>query len=108
MNNHSTETIMQVHDCIIHCFLPLSARPNWTTVNSRNSMTNKKTARQNLTDLLEKNMNKKFNVTHEYQLFIAKEISFIMVRWLSTDVLKSKVLLPLFKAAKNAFPDKKP
>ena len=64
--------------------------------------------RQNLTDLLGKNMNKKFNVTHEFQPFIAEEISFNIVRRLSTDVLKSKALLPLFKAAKNAFPAMEP
>ena len=53
-------------------------------------------------------MNKKLNVTHEFQPFIAEEISFNIVRRLSTDVLKSKALLPLFKAAKNAFPAKEP
>ena len=36
-------------------------------------------------------MNKMFNVTHQFQPFIAEEITFHIVGRLSTDVLKSKL-----------------
>ena len=42
-------------------------------------------------------MSKKFNVTHEFQPFNAEEISFNVVRRLSTDVLKSKLSLHSLK-----------
>ena len=64
-------------------------RSRCTTVNFKKQRKIIITVRPNLTDLLGKNRNKKFNVTHQFQQFIAEEVSFNRMRRLSTDVLKA-------------------
>ena len=67
-------------------------RSRCTTVNFKKQRKIIITVRPNLTDLLGKNRNKKFNVTHQFQPFIAEEVSFHkMRRRLSTDVLKGRL-----------------
>lgn len=66
-------------------------RSRCTTVNFKKQRKIIITVRPNLTDLLGKNRNKKLNVTHQFQPFIAEEVSFNRMRRLSTDVLKGRL-----------------
>ena len=66
-------------------------RSRCTTVNFKKQRKIIITVRPNLTDLLGKNRNKKFNVTHQFQTFIAEKVSFNRMRRLSTDALKGRL-----------------